>query len=470
MDVKASTTAKAVPFKSPKRFLAGLDPQTTANVIASAADIALIVDDGVIKDIALGSEHLMREGYGGRWRGMRWADTVTIESKPKVEDLLKSATSRFGAWREINHPAGVGSDLPVRYAAVQTGEKDRILIIGRDLRSISSLQQRLVEAHQELERDYARLREADARYHLLFQSVDEGVLIVDADSLIVEAANPAALERFNATNAGLVGANFASLFPKKTARPIERAVAEALNQGVANIVDVALPGANDPAGISLSAFRYEGDRRLIIRLGANEVFAAKRAASGFQAVIEKLPDGLIVAGGDLRILSVNQAAIDMARVVGRGQIVGERLAKFLGRSGTDLNVLITTLKNHGSVRNFKTVLRDRFGAEEDIEVSAVSAPFEDSEAYGFSVRGVAKRLANGPSISEKLPSSVDELTGLVGRVPLKDIVRDATELIEKLCIESALESTGDNRASAAEMLGLSRQGLYSKLKRFGIDD
>ena len=35
-------------------------------------------------------------------------------------------------------------------------------------------------------------------------------------------------------------------------------------------------------------------------------------------------------------------------------------------------------------------------------------------------------------------------------------------------IEAALELTGDNRASAAELLGLSRQSLYVKLRRFGL--
>jgi len=43
-------------------------------------------------------------------------------------------------------------------------------------------------------------------------------------------------------------------------------------------------------------------------------------------------------------------------------------------------------------------------------------------------------------------------------------------LIEDLCIQAALELTGDNRAAAAEMLGLSRQSLYVKLKRFGVGD
>jgi DNA-binding NtrC family response regulator len=72
--------------------------------------------------------------------------------------------------------------------------------------------------------------------------------------------------------------------------------------------------------------------------------------------------------------------------------------------------------------------------------------------------------------SREIPRSTSQMTELVGRVPLKDIVRDTTDLIEQLCIEAALELTGDNRASAAEMLGLSRQSLYVKLRRFGMGD
>ena len=55
-------------------------------------------------------------------------------------------------------------------------------------------------------------------------------------------------------------------------------------------------------------------------------------------------------------------------------------------------------------------------------------------------------------------------------MPLKDIVRATTDLIERRCIESALELTRDNRASAAEMLGLSRQSLYVKPHRYGLGD
>jgi outer membrane protein TolC len=53
-------------------------------------------------------------------------------------------------------------------------------------------------------------------------------------------------------------------------------------------------------------------------------------------------------------------------------------------------------------------------------------------------------------------------------VPLKDIVSETTDLIEQLCIEAALQMTQGNRASAAQLLGLSRQSLYVKLNRFGL--
>ena len=55
-------------------------------------------------------------------------------------------------------------------------------------------------------------------------------------------------------------------------------------------------------------------------------------------------------------------------------------------------------------------------------------------------------------------------------MPLKDLVRETTEVIERMCIEAALELTGDNRASAAEILGLSRQSLYVKLHRYGLGE
>ncbi|MFN3312718.1 MAG: helix-turn-helix domain-containing protein, partial [Hyphomonas sp.] len=166
----------------------------------------------------------------------------------------------------------------------------------------------------------------------------------------------------------------------------------------------------------------------------------------------------------------NRAFAEMVHLSGPSTLAGGKLSEYLGRSQTDLNVLLSAIRTNGAARNFATVLRDRFGAEDDIEVSGVLTQDTGGTLYGFSIRNVARRLSADPAIGEELPRSVEHLTNLVGRMPLKDIVRDSTTLIERLCIEAALRLTDDNRASAAEILGLSRQGLYSKLNRFGFED
>ncbi|MGL4406058.1 MAG: helix-turn-helix domain-containing protein, partial [Notoacmeibacter sp.] len=63
-----------------------------------------------------------------------------------------------------------------------------------------------------------------------------------------------------------------------------------------------------------------------------------------------------------------------------------------------------------------------------------------------------------------------DFAAMVGRVPLKDLIRDAADVIEKMCIEAALKQTNNNRASASDLLGLSRQSLYMKLKRYGLEE
>jgi DNA-binding NtrC family response regulator len=64
--------------------------------------------------------------------------------------------------------------------------------------------------------------------------------------------------------------------------------------------------------------------------------------------------------------------------------------------------------------------------------------------------------------------SVRSVMELVGSATLKDIVNETTEVVEKMCIETAVELTRNNRVAAAEMLGLSRQSLYVKLRKYGL--
>jgi transcriptional regulator PpsR len=190
-------------------------------------------------------------------------------------------------------------------------------------------------------------------------------------------------------------------------------------------------------------------------------------------LIETAPDAFVVTDLGGVILTANRAFMDLAQLSTDVQVRGQSLERWLGRTGVDLNVLITNLRQRGAVRLFATAMRGDYGATTDVEISGVAVTGGEQPCLGFTIRDVSRRLATEQRTlgeGREMPKSVGQMTELVGRVPLKDIVRDTTDLIEQLCIEAALELTHDNRASAAEMLGLSRQSLYVKLRRFDIGD
>jgi transcriptional regulator PpsR len=187
-------------------------------------------------------------------------------------------------------------------------------------------------------------------------------------------------------------------------------------------------------------------------------------------VVDSSPDGFVVTDPKGLILSANPAFLDLIQLSNEAQARGESIERWLGRPGVDLSVLMSNLRQHGSVKLFATTLRGEDGSRIDVEISGVSVPHGDEPCLGFMIRNVGWRLSPRATSGEAIPRSVEQLTELVGRVPLKDLVQESTDLIEKLCIEAALQLTHDNRASAAEMLGLSRQSLYVKLHRYGLGD
>lgn len=160
----------------------------------------------------------------------------------------------------------------------------------------------------------------------------------------------------------------------------------------------------------------------------------------------------------------------MAQVPTEEAARGELLDRWLGRPGIDLDVLMTNLRQRGSIRLFASSLRGELGVSSDVEVSAAAVMNGGQPCYGFAIRDIGRRLPAGPDGKRVLPRSLTQITELIGRVALKDLVREATDVLERLCITTALELTADNRASAAEMLGLSRQSLYVKLRRHGLGD
>ena len=467
------------PFVSPDGTIGHLDAEVAGRLVAAATDLALVIDaDGVIRDVASQSDDLLQDLHGAaRWPGRRWVDTVTVESRPKIEALLRDAAAEAAPrWRQVNHPSASDEDLdvPVLYTAVQAGD-DRIVAFGRDLRAVSALQQRLVDAQHAMERDYARLRHAETRYRLLFRTSSEAVLVVEALSLKIVEANGAAQELLGTDADRAVPAALLDAFDRASQPALQTMLdaARAARGGDEAEVRLAAEPHRDVIA-SASMFRQDSAAFFLVRLSPlpdeGDQRVPSRLTTTLLRVVENAPDGLVVTRPDGRIVTANAAFLDLAELATEEQVRDQLLDQWLGRPGVDLGVLNANLRQHGSVRLFATTIRGEHGARAKVEVSAVSVTSGDQPVFGYAIRDVGRRLGAEPAAVRELPRSVEQLTKLIGHTSLKDLVREATDVIERLCIEAALELTGDNRASAAEMLGLSRQSLYVKLRRYGLGD
>ncbi len=462
-------------FKSPKESLGDLGAQSAAKLIAAATDVALVVDgQGVIRDVAFNKEELSLElDAQGRWLGALLLDIVTADTKAKVKDLISDAgAAKSSHWRQVNHPSTGGEDIPILYSAIGIGRKDRFVVVGRDLRPLAAMQQRLISAQQSMERDYVRLRHAETRYRLLFQVSSEAVMIVDSSNNAVLDANPAALALLDESAPQLLKSSFLGRFDPPGVQAVQTLLGDVRATGRDNAARVHLAKNGRECNVAASLFRQENASLYLIRLSSHASAAeggAMKATGLLLKYFEEAPDGLVITHFDGRIVRSNTAFLEMAQLSNAEQARGEPLDRWLGRAGVDFNVALANLRQNESIKLFATALRGEFGGVADVEVSAVSlTDTDDRPSFGFAIRNVEKRLSSEKASSGELPRSVAQLTELIGRVPLRDLVRETTDVIEKLSIEAALELTGDNRASAAEMLGLSRQSLYVKLRRFGL--
>ncbi len=441
--------------------LEGLSARVAAQALAAACDLVLVLDAaGVIREIRIGVDDLANIGIE-TWLNRPWIDTIASDNRNKIEDML-SARAAPPRWRQVNHQLP-GVELPMRYMVIDAGDGLR-LAIGRDLRAAAAMQQRLLRAQQAMERDSLRLRQLEARYRLLFESAPEAILVIDSGSRRIAEANPAA-RRLVPDTIGIEG-QLLSVLLHPDDREAAAAALGAVAAGEQRLPERLRLADGAPCQLGATLFRQDRSTHLLVRLRSAATDEAQSRDRPLAEVLERMPDAFVLTDGDFAILASNGAFLDLVQAPRGEDVRGMPLSRWLGRPGIDVALLEAQLKEHGAVSSFATIVRGTPGSEIEVEVSAVKSAEAGAVRNGFTIRTVGSRIAATPGIGQ--PRSVEQLTELVGRVSLKEIVRESTDLIERLCIEAALAYTDDNRASAAEILGLSRQSLYSKLHRHGL--
>ncbi|OYQ34591.1 transcriptional regulator PpsR [Niveispirillum lacus] len=455
-------------------LLKSLDTESLVSLICLGADLVLLVDkEHKVVRVAFTDPEIGAYGIS-KGVGRRLQDLVTIESVAKIDAMLSGRNSvRHARGYQVNHGCEGKPDLPVLYTSYTAEGFPYTLVIGRELRQQMQDQQRLVETQMELEADYRELQEAEARYRTAFRVSTIAHIMLDGERKTVLDANAAAISLIGGGVTGIVGKPFRDLFRKLDRDALSDAIGEARHSAGPVRLDSVRTVKGEPVSLNLRSYRENGVTNLIISAWqsgdaqeARRQLAEKRHERPVD--LSDVPEPAVQTNDQGQIIGANALFLDLAQAPSTAQVLGRNLGTWFSKTSLDLHVFYSRLAEEQVVRGFATTLTDNLSGDRPVLVSARRNPETSLTQVIFVPQ---------PVISERLaipapgaPEQADGFAHLVGRVPLKDLVRESLEVIEKICIEAALDQTNNNRASAAEMLGLSRQSLYIKLRRHGLED
>lgn len=453
-------------FLAPKKLDDLFAGQPVAQMLTSTADVILVVDGhGVIVDGSSNVAALPAESVIGR----KFAETVALDSRPKAADILAASaepTRRF----ELNHRLSSGQDVAVAYTVFRKASGGVVVLTGRDLSSVAAMQQRLVEAQRLADEQYLKVRSADARYRILFHLSSEAIVILDSSTLKIQDLNPAASDLFDATPGRLVGKRLVDVFGAENPSDLEQQLQSVRVAGRLEATRARLADGRT-SWLAAALFRDGDSSQILLRITpaqSNSETVAPLKAKALR-LLDEMPDAFVVLDAERRVIDANAAFLELVDLASLAQARGQVIDRWLGRTNVESEILFNNMREHRSVRAFVTSIRSEHGLVEDVAISGVSTQEGDEIFHGLTIRAEPRR-GRGALLPQETSRSAEELAELVGRVPLKELVRETTEITERLCIEASLRLTGDNRAAAAQMLGLSRQGLYDKLRRYDMID
>lgn len=448
-------------------------PEILGNIIAEVADLGIVISEtGEVLSVLVNPLYdAFRALERFEDRDIRTA--LTVESVPKFENRLAAFLDGESNIRpvELNHTSAVGTwEFPIRYSLHRIGPDGAILMLGRDMRPVAEMQQQLVKAQVALEQDYETQREHETRFRVLMQNTTDAMVFMSAHSGQITEVNDFAADLLGSNRDALIGKVFADAF---SARKVGDLIADLTTQAIAETdapVSASLRGNGAKLNLHPILFRAAGERVLLCRISTEDgVYEpADALSSNLRGLYAASSDAFVFSAEDGTILSANEgflALIDTAHDI---SIRGNNFANYLQRGSVDVKVMVENATRHGYMRVYATRVAGNYGASRAVEISVTRIMAGDTPILAYVLRENTMPDSKRDMTSSSTEETMQSVKELVGQATLKDIVAETTNVVEKMCIETAVALTMNNRVAAAEMLGLSRQSLYVKLRKFDL--
>ena len=461
-----------------KEFIDGYEPQTKSdiytNIISEFGDINIILDTrGKILQIKTPAGSILKNLNS--WINKNIYDFLTIESKEKLNfhltslsDLSQSSTK----WFELNHISENTGEFPVKYKGFKAANKKNVILIGNDLSPVAEIQKKFVNSQLALEREYSRYRSFETKYKALIEFSEEPLFLLDGVTGKILNLNDSAAKIINVKRDKLVGTSLSKFFNfKNNSEFIELLKSDEIVKNYNSSKNIK---SKANFNFQSSIFRAENEICIIVRLQKeNEV---KVKENELNNILNKFYDntryGIVFTDSIGTIKYVNDSFISLCKIENQQLLIERPFSDFLARGIIDMKVLIEATLENGSTMPFKTQLISNYDIKTEIEITSTktSINFVDYICFLISHRPNESEPETENNINENVVSekATKKIMKLVGSAPLKDLVADTSDIVEKICIETALKMTKNNRVATAEMLNLSRQSLYVKLRKYNL--
>ena len=452
-----------------------IEPEDLGIVLATSSDIAVLLNsDTKISSILVNKAE---KSYGNldHWIGRKITDFLTTESIPKIKSAIdkleNGETVLYGL--ELNHVDNAYWQFPIKYNIHRLGKDGQIILLGRDLQTISENQQRFVKAQIASEESIEEKRELEAHFKVLLTKTTDALAFINAKSGEIIFSNPAFQELF-----------FNDDFKDEKTEMESFIAGNSERKGFMEKLSIAAHGSYDISeelettsgevifSITPNVYRAAGRQIIICQFFPKTIRkqGEKELTENLLATFHNSSDAIIFTDIKGSIQYTNERFLDLTNTSHKNEVIAQNLSDFLGRGEIDLAIMLENVMKSGAVKIYSTHLKSSFGTKIDIEASVSRNNSDANGLIAFIVREVLSPSGReeASKVYSRLEHSQDEVAAkeLVGSATLKEIVTDTTDVIEKICIEAALGITNNNRAAAADLLGLSRQSLYVKLSKF----
>lgn len=452
------------------------DPTSVQNLVEQAADITVLVGaKGDVTGISVNPD-CPSLGSLDHWVGRSFKTFLTGESQEKFDhrlQVLKSDPDVIPRAMELNHVDNATWEFPIRYTMHRIYGSDDVLLLGRDMQPIAEVQQRLVSEQMARERDQQRLRGEQTFYNVVLEASETPLIMVEPEKGRIRDINSAAALLMGTKAATLAGSSLAQGFEGRRREELMEALKTAAASDEVKGVELIARRNGRPLSLAPHFFRAAGELFMLCRLVPldEQVQSGPEAAQTMAILFASTSDAVVMTDGKGVIRDANEAFLEMSDAAQLRDVRETNLGDFLARGAVDLKLMMETALKKGRLRNYATQMTSVVGTRSTVDISVAHLEHKGGDfGYGFIIRNVTPAEGTDAEGAASVVSddAMKNVMDLVGTASLKELVSATSDVVEKLCIETAVQLTGNNRVAAAEMLGLSRQSLYVKLRKHGL--